>query len=75
MRWRSPSQWGRIIGRIDFNASVFKGFFAFNFYPKDTPPRHTRYPQTPVDNPAFILFLNVENKKASLVRCFYKGSN
>ncbi|MCK8137936.1 hypothetical protein MTN96_36210, partial [Pseudoalteromonas sp. 2CM28B] len=23
MRWRSPSQWGRIIGRTDFYASTF----------------------------------------------------
>ena len=44
----------RLPGRVhlspgNFNASVFKCFFAFNFYPKDTPPRHTRYSQNPVE--------------------------
>ncbi|ASM49576.1 hypothetical protein PESP_a1459 [Pseudoalteromonas espejiana DSM 9414] len=55
MRWRSPSQWGRIIGRYDFYASVLFNKIAFNLYPDEAHNQTTSYPQNPVDKPVFLL--------------------
>jgi len=55
MRWRSPSQWGRIIGRTDFYASVLFNKIAFILYPDETHKQGTTYSQNPVDNVGFLL--------------------
>ncbi|TVU80106.1 hypothetical protein FQP85_21030 [Pseudoalteromonas neustonica] len=50
-----PSQWGRIIGRGEFYASVFIIKFAFISHPQDTQKKLTPYPQKPVDNLVFFI--------------------
>ncbi|KTD89740.1 hypothetical protein ATS71_07580 [Pseudoalteromonas sp. H71] len=49
-----PSQWGRIIGSREFNASLFLLKNLFKLHPKQAHTLNTSYPQPTVDNSTFM---------------------